>query len=379
MNHTTWIEINRSNLEHNVAQYQQWISSTIAVAPVIKANAYGHGLYEIASIYESNTTVKRLCVIDSKEALLLRQHNIQKPILILGYIDSPLEMIAKHNIDVTVYDLQTIKYLNQAAIKADRIINVHLKVDTGMSRLGIFPEEVATYIQYIKKLEGINLQGIWTHLSSGNDANSVHEQEQLFQQLEFPQHLQTHISNSHGSMHIAHTYSFARVGCGLYGYLLTKNKEKQQSLKPVLSLKSKVIHIKHLPAKKHIGYQQLFTTSQPTTIAILGIGYYEGINSKLIHGGRVIINGHYAPIISINMNLTTIDITNIPQCVVGDIAIFLGQDNTLSITGYDWQQILNLNLRESFAKLESSIPRFIINTHNKQNIQIKHTSEQNSM
>lgn len=359
MNHTTWIELNRSHLEYNVAQYSNWLPKGTLVSPVIKANAYGHGLYEIASMHEQNPLIKRLCVIDTKEALTLRKSGITKPILVLGYINSSFDDIVRNNIDLSVYDMQTINHLHQTARKHNRVINVHLKVDTGMSRLGVFPQECTTYMQYIKSLSGLYLQGIWSHLSSGNNPAIVQQQENIFKAIKH-QLTETHLSNSHGSLQIQKNYSFARIGSGLYGYLLTENKKLQAKLKPVLSLKSKIIFIKNLPPHSHIGYQQLYTTTTSTTIAILGIGYHDGINSKLIRGGKVIIHGHYAPILSINMNMTTVDISHIPQSQVGDTVILLGQELNAQITAYDWQKLLNLNLRESLAKLDSSIPRFIM-------------------
>lgn len=365
MKPTTWIEINRSHLEHNLAQYQIWLGNKTGIAPVIKANAYGHGLCEIASICDNSEFVQRLCVVNTQEALQLRKYGIKKSILVIGYTNSDLQEVVLNNIDISVYDMHTINQLQNTAARLQKTINVHLKVDTGLSRLGIFPKEVQTYITYIHNLSNLHLQGIWSHLSSGNDTEIVHEQEKIFAAVK-QNNLQTHISNSHGSMQIQNNYSFARIGSGIYGYLLTGNKQQQSVLKPVLSLKSTIIYIKTLPVGTHVGYQQGFTTTTPTTIAILGIGYYDGINSKLIHGGKVIIHGQYAPILSINMNMTTVDISHIPQCKIQDTVILLGEEDNKKISGYSWQKVLNLNLRESLTKLESSIPRIIIDdtSHN---------------
>lgn len=236
MNDKTWIEINRSNLDHNILQYRQWLPTNTGIAPVIKANAYGHGLCEIAAIYDQNPYITRLCVANTQEALLLRKRNIKKPILVLGYINSDIKEVLLHSIDLAVFDKQTIDMLQTHAKQLQQHVNVHLKVDTGMSRLGIHTSEFSNYIQYIKHCPNLVLQGIWSHLYHGNNPQEVIKQEKLFKQYH-NKGVQLHIANSLGSLHSTHQYDFARIGCGLYGYLLTKDKQKQNALKPVLSVK----------------------------------------------------------------------------------------------------------------------------------------------
>lgn len=360
MNYTTWIELNRSNLEHNIIQYQKWLPKGTAINHVIKANAYGHGLTQIASIHEKNPNLARLCVVNTQEALELRNHGIKKPILVLGYINSELEKVITNNIDITVYDQATIKSLNTAAQRLNKVVTVHLKVDTGMSRFGICPTQLQQYVNLIKNCSHFNLQGIWTHLSCSNDPQVVHQQEELFKTChQF--NLEIHIANSLGSLNCKYQYDSVRIGSGLYGYLLTNDKQKQQALKPVLSLKTKILHVKQLSKGSHVGYQRLHTTTKPTTIAILGIGYHDGINSKLVGKAHVIIHGKLAPIISINMNFITVDITHIPDCQIDDTVTVLGKEDNVQISAYDWQKILDKNIRECLTNLERSLPRIIVN------------------
>lgn len=359
MNYTTWIEINRSRLEHNVEQYKSWLPANCSIAPVIKANAYGHGLYQVASIHETNNKISYLCVVNSQEALSLRKQKITKPILVLGYINSDLKEIIANKIEITVYDLTTIKMLNNVAIQLQTKVNLHLKIDTGMSRLGIEPNKLTTYLNEISSCSGVQLCSIWSHLSSGNNKQLVQEQEQLFKQC-YQQHIPIHLTNSQGSLKCNFSYDFARIGSGLYGYLLTTQKEKQQALLPILSLKTKIVHIKQLDKNRHIGYQRAYTTTTPTTIAILAIGYDDGLDSQLAGKGKVILHGKYANILSINMNFTTIDITNIPDCNIHDTVAILGQEQNCIISAYDWQRSLHKNIRECLTNLESSLPRIIV-------------------
>lgn len=361
MSHSTWIEIDQSALKHNVTQYKSWIPKITGIAPVVKANAYGHGLYQIGHIHDQNKDVARLCVANSQEALQLRSFNIKKPILILSYVhENDIKDVILNNIDITVSDMHTINTLNKEAIKLNKKVSVHLKIDTGMSRFGILPHQVTTYLNDIKNLKAIHLQGLFSHLSSSNKPKIVHEQEKLF--LPFLDYdLETHMTNSLGALNCQQTYDFTRIGLGLYGYLLTNKKQYQKAIKPVLSLKTTVVFTKQVEKNTYIGYQQLHKTKKTTKIAILGIGYYDGLTPDLIGIGYVIIRGKYAPIISINMNITTVDITHIPECTTHDTATILGTDKDAHISAYDWQMLLKKNIRILFAALEASIPRIIVN------------------
>ncbi|MBI2352863.1 alanine racemase [Candidatus Dependentiae bacterium] len=362
MSHSTWIEINQKALEHNVAQYKLWLPKKTSIAPVIKANAYGHGLCQIGTIHDQNPLVSRLCVANSHEALLLRNSNIKKPILILSYVH-PYDMqeVIDQNIDISVSDLATINSLHSIALKRQKKVNIHLKIDTGMSRLGIFPHELSTYLNIIKQLPALNLQGIWSHLSSSNKPAIVYQQEKLFEPFLTHHNFEKHMTNSLGALNCKNSYDFARIGLGLYGYLLTNKKFYKKALQPVLSLKTTVFFIKKVPKNAYLGYQRLYKTDSQITIALLSIGYCDGLTPDLIGIGSVIIKGKYAPILSINMNVTTIDITHIPECTVHDIATIIGQDGQASLSAYDWQLLLKRNIRICFAGLEPSIPRIVVN------------------
>ena len=369
MNYTTWIEIDQSNLEHNVSQYKSWVPGLTGIAPVIKANAYGHGLYQIGYLHDQNKYVTRLCVSNSSEALLLRQHKIKKPILILSHIaPDAIDDVIINNIDTTVSDLPTINILNRAALKLQKKINVHVKIDTGMSRLGVFPREAHEFLNTVKSLPGLNLQGIWSHLSSSNRSGIVHEQEDVFEQFRINT-VELHMTNSLGSLNCKGQYDFARVGLGLYGYLLTNKKKQQYSLKPVLSLRTRIVSIKNLDKKAYVGYQKMIAIKQPTRIAVVGIGYFEGLWPDLINGGQVIVRGKIANILSINMNVSIIDITNIPDACLQDVVTILGRDGDKYINAYHWQKVLDRNIRICFAKFDASVPRIIVNSSDNNLIQ----------
>ncbi|MFA5998914.1 MAG: alanine racemase [Candidatus Babeliales bacterium] len=360
MNHTTWIEIKKSALEHNINQYRLWLPKQTGIAPVVKANAYGHGLKEVSLIHEQSSHVTRLCVANTQEGVELRQHGVTKPILVLGFINTSLQDIAEHSLDMVVSDVQTIKALNKLGEKNSKKINIHLKIDTGLSRLGIMPEEFETYMNLIKSSSHVFLQGICSHLIEACNQDSVHEQEELLRPLT-QEDVQIHTINSHGSLVSKYKYSFARIGAGLYGYLPEADPIKQQQLQPILSLKTRVIGLKTIPAGQTVGYGRTYTASKPATLAILGMGYYEGIDPDLANTGRVLIRGQFAPIVGrINMNYFTVDVTHIPQTKRHDIVTVLGQDGDNVLSAYDWRIGAKKNVRLFLARLNNSVPRIVV-------------------
>ncbi len=361
MNHTTWIEINKAALDHNIKQYQSWLPAQTAIAAVVKANAYGHGLVELGKLHQQHPAIIRLCVANAQEGVTLRQHGITKPILILGFINTPWEMIPQYKLDVIVSDLETLQQLNTVGQQHNTVINVHVKVDTGLSRLGFLPQDVPAAFACIQTLKYLNLQGLCSHFIEAFNKDLVHKQEDILKQFWQPG-LQIHIANSNSSLHTKYTYSFARIGAGLYGYLPEADPSLQNLLQPVLSLKTRVISIKKVPAGSSVGYgSTTHVTTKPTTIAILGMGYFEGIDPDLSNFGNVIIHDALAPIIGrINMNYFMVDVTHIPSTHMGDIATLLGATQTQEINGYNWRIGSKKNVRIFLARLQGHIPRVIV-------------------
>lgn len=361
MDYVTWIEINKTALDLNVTQYRNWLPEKTQIAPVIKANAYGHGIIEIGKLHQKNNLISRLCVASSKEAVDLRNHGITKPILILGFINTPLETIAEHNLDCGVSNLAFLKDLQNVGRIFNKKINIHLKIDTGLSRLGFLPKEAQVALDTIKYLPNIHLQGIWSHLTEAFNQDLVHEQEEILKQFWQP-NTQIHIGNSNGSLVTKYTYDFARIGAGLYGYLPETDISKQLMLHPIISLKTKIINIKKVSQGSSVGYGKTnYVTSKPTNIATLGMGYYEGIDPDLLSTGKVLIHGQYAPIVGrINMNYFMVDVSHISQAQVHDTATILGQDGDKYITPYDWRIGARKNVRIFLARLNNDIPRVIV-------------------
>ena len=237
---------------------------------------------------------------------------------------------------------------------------MHLKIDTGLSRLGIFPSEFKMFMDELDLMSHLKLQGICSHLIEACNPESVHAQEEILKPFYQPG-LQFHTSNSHGSLVTKNKYSFVRIGAGLYGYLPEADEKLQNLLHPILSLKTKVIAVKTIPAGATVGYARTYTASRTTKLAVLGMGYFEGINPDLSNTGKVLIHGKVAGIVGrINMNYFTVDVTDIPKVMLHDVATVLGRDGDHVISAYDWRIGAKKNVRIFLAQLNPMIPKVIV-------------------
>ncbi|MBI2344734.1 alanine racemase [Candidatus Dependentiae bacterium] len=361
MDYTTWIEINKNALEHNVAQYKLWLPAKTEIAAVVKANAYGHGIQAIGKILQRNSSIKRFCVANSQEGINLRTHGVTKPILVLGFINTPLETIAEYDLDCVVSNLKILQDLQNLGKIFNKKINVHVKIDTGLSRLGFLPKDVHVALDTIKYLPNLHLQGIWSHLTESFNQELIHQQEEVLKQFWQP-NIQIHIANSNACLLTKYHYDFARIGAGIYGYLPEADPKIQQLLHPIINFKTKIINIKKIPTGSSVGYGKTnYTTTKPTTIATLGMGYYEGLDPDLLATGKVLIHGQYAPIVGrINMNCFMVDVTHIPQAELNATVTILGQDGDKYITPYDWRIGAQKNVRIFLARLNNDLPRIIV-------------------
>ena len=338
---TTWIELSKSALEYNIAQYRNIIGPTCMLAPVIKSNAYGHGLALLAKFYQKIEAVNWLCTVNVSEAGAVREAGWRKPLLVLGYVDVPLPEALELNIDLPIYDLQFVQQLNETARAHNTVAHVHIKVDTGMTRLGIAPEEVIALIQKIQHLPCIRIRGIFSHLACASNpehpankeqcASFTRMQEQLkLAGIQIPYH---HLSSTAAATSIyVPQQNFVRIGRGMYG-IWSSHEHKEHarkhfpnfSLQPALSWKCKIIQIKRVPAGAAVGYAATFTATRPSIIGILPVGYHEGYRRTLSSNSFVWVNGALAPVVGVvSMNLMAIDLTDVPGVTTETPVTLLG-------------------------------------------------------
>ena len=332
------VHIDGAALLHNLREYRQAYPD-IQFAPVLKSNAYGHGLIPIAHILDSPNAP--FLIVDSYyEALTLRQNAIKSPILIIGYILP--EIIKKSRLKNVYFTVTSLAQLQGINDSIRRPISIHLKIDTGMHRQGLLPTEIHQAITIIKNNSFIQLQGICSHLADADNKISTYNQAQLdqweqsirFFETAFPDLTYYHISASAGLIHTTKSHhNLARLGLGLYGISIIENNKL--SLKPVLSLTSIISGIKVIKKGDTVGYNNTFIAKNDMLIATIPAGYAEGVDRRLSNIGQVEIAGILCPIIGrISMNITTIDITHIPNIQIGDIVTLISNDNSSPISAH---------------------------------------------
>ncbi len=379
----TWIEIDQNALAHNFKMYKKAIG-TRALGVVVKSNAYGHGIVEVARVCQASNDVDWILTATLTEALQLRMNGITKPILVIYFIDEDPAKAIAYDIDVMVSDLQALDELNDLGIALAKPCNIHLKIDSGMSRFGFMPEQAVEIVKKAQSMPGLLVNGIYSHLAQAANIDQTFnlEQENAFisvlQQLE---HAQIsipfkHISNSAGSTALENSHTnLVRLGLGAYGWWPSQsNKELTQAkfpdfdLKPVLTFKTRIFQIRNLEAGRCVGYDRTYKTTANTRIAVLPVGYFDGYDRRLSSKGILLIRGQYAPVIGIiAMTTTLVDITHIPDAQVGDEVILMGDYE--KITPAQLANVVgSFNPREILTRLNPLIPRIAIQAPAEQHI-----------
>ncbi|MFZ5953785.1 MAG: alanine racemase [Candidatus Dependentiae bacterium] len=370
----TWVEISRSALIHNILQYKNIVGDTL-LAPVVKSNAYGHDIGIIAQILNSLEAVSMLCVVSLSEAMGLRMLGITKPLLVLSIIDAHVRDAISNDIELVAYDFKTICYYNEVAKKLQKKALIHLKIDTGLSRIGACQEEAIALVNSVVRLEFIQVSGIFSHLANSEREKNSFAETQIVRFANIVQQLEKdgiHIPLRHISCSAAITaldmshFTMARLGIGIYGLwpslenaLLTKQKYPTFSLKPVMTWKTKPIQIKQVPSGTSIGYDCTYITQRETKVATLPIGYWDGYDRGFSNNGYVVVKGIKAAIIGrIAMNLMMVDITDIPQVTLDDEIILLGEHPDVHADQLA-DRIKTINY-EIVTRINPSIKRFIV-------------------
>lgn len=344
-NRPTWTEINLENLAFNFRSAKKFIGETVEYMAVVKADAYGHGAIACAKKLE-NEGIDWFGVVLAEEGLELRNNGIEKPILCLGsfWFGQELSLI-ENNVTPVIYQKEAAKNFNQCAQNKNLQAKIHVKIDTGMGRVGVRFDQVREFISYLKTLENLTVEGLMTHfavadnLAENNFTNlqiqRFNEVVKIFEDNGF-QPKYKDLANSPGA--VAHENArgnLVRLGGILYGLggdVLPKEIIKPE-LKPVLSLRTQIAHLKNVPKNETLGYGRTFKTTRDSIIATIPIGYQDGYRRSLSNFSRVIINHQYAPVVGrISMDWTLVDVTEIPEVKVNDEVVLIGEQNGLNVT-----------------------------------------------
>ena len=372
----TWAEVSLSALRENYRTVAEYVGSGVTVCAVVKAYAYGHGAVECASALEEEGATW-LGVTSLDEAIPLREEGISTRILLMtGFWRGEEEEIIRLGLTPTVWESSQIDLLERAAARLGITQHaIHLKVDTGMGRLGAPPEDLPRICATLKSSPHLKVEGFSTHIASSEvlDAPSVGEQLKSFEDAKqtlaeygFTPKL-IHAANT--STVISHHESWntmVRPGLALYGYHLpferagraVSGRALKLPVKPVLTWKTRILSLREMRAGQALGYGGTYVTKAPSRIAILPVGYADGLNRGLSSGGRVIVREHYAPIVGrISMDLTTVDVTGIPGVEVADEVILLGSSDGLSVDAREHADLAKTIPYEILCAISKRVPR----------------------
>jgi alanine racemase len=374
-----WVEIDSSALVHNIRQFKRLIGKEKLFMAMVKANAYGHGIAEVAEL-AFRAGVDWLGVHSLEEGLILRKKKINCPILVAGYIPlSDLRNAIEHDLRLTVYNLETLKKLAELSAHFKKKAYLHLKIETGTHRQGIREEDVLAFVQKISQYPGIVLEGLSSHFANIEDTT---DHSYARYQLENFQRISRILEERGIEIPIRHTactaasilfpethFDMVRIGIGLYGLWPSKEtylscllqNRKPIRLRPVLSWKTRIAQIKKVSKGAFIGYGCTYRTTREARIAVLPVGYYDGYSRTFSNVSYVLIKGQRAAVRGrVAMDFIMVDVSDIPRIRVEEEAVILGKDGSERITADHLAALAGTINYEILTRINPLIPRIIV-------------------
>ncbi len=382
----TWAEVDLDAIAHNISTLRRLTTPPTRFMAVVKANAYGHGAVAVA--WQALAAgADWLGVARLEEGVQLRQAGIRAPILVFGY--TPPEaagVLLANDLTATVYSFEIARAYSRAASATDRTLRVHLKVDTGMGRLGLRPDFFSLSptgkavsgnpvfeAEAIAHLPGIELEGVYTHFAAADQADDRgHTLAQLERFTDFLDHLHfaglqipiRHAANSAALIRLPETHlDMVRCGIALYGLYPSADVNRDHvGLRPAMTLKTRVIQVKPVPAGFHVSYGMTYTTARPTVIATVAAGYADGLSRRLSSAGQMLVGGERVPIAGrVCMDLTMLDLGPEAQAAVGDEAVVFGRQGGAQLTVDEVAEILGTINYEVVTTVGARVPRVHLN------------------
>lgn len=368
-----WAEIDLAAIVNNLNELRRVTRPPAGMMAVVKANAYGHGAVPVSKTVLANGA-DCLGVAIFNEARELREAGIRAPILILGYTpaEQALETV-KLDVAQTIYSLEGAEALSAAAVKLGKKVKVHIKIDTGMSRLG-FKIDAGTLQEVMKiaALPGIEVEGMMTHFAVADiaDKEFTYSQSRKFDNLVLQLKEMgfncpvKHVANSAAIIDLPGMHlDMVRAGISLYGLYPSRDVMKHKiNLIPAMSLRARVAHLKTVPPGTGISYGRTYTTDQETIVATVPVGYADGYSRRLSNKAHVLVNGRRAPVIgTVCMDQFMIDVTNIPGVKVGDEVTLMGRQGNLEVTADMLADLLGTINYEIVCMVSARVPRVYLN------------------
>ncbi len=367
-----WIEVKGKAIEANVRQLRTKLRKNCQFMAVVKADGYGHDA-KLVSEYAIKGGASQLGVATLNEGIRLRSFGVEKPILILGNLYTKRDLIISFNNHLmpTISSIRECLICNNIGKHFGLKFSLHLKVDTGMSRLGFESSKFVQQFEKIKSFENISIEGIYSHLSSADEDNSLdpksttqlqrHKFQKLLKQINVHRNhnIKTHLANSAGMLlNKDFHFHMVRVGLSIYGYSPIAKIDKNLSLKPALFLKVKVAFIRSIDQGVSVSYGGKFVSSRKTKLAVLSIGYADGVPRNLSGKIKVIHNNKLYPQVgSITMDQMMVDITGSNEIKIGSTMVLLGSDGDKTISPLEWARKSNTIPWEILCSFKNRLPR----------------------
>lgn len=342
-NMRVYAEIDLDAISRNARAVRQAVGSKTKIMAVVKADGYGHGA--VMSARAVNKTVDAFAVATIEEAIELRENGIDKEILILGYIlPDYYDFALKYDISLTVFTFEMAKALSDCAKQSGKTAKIHIAVDTGMGRIGFFPtEESADEIKKISLLENLEIDGLFSHFATADEADKEYSRSQIEKYNALYNMLKKrgvdiklrHICNSAGTTELPDCLmDMVRMGIIMYGLYPSDEVDKSRiSLEGAMSIKSSVVYIKTIKPGESVSYGRRYIAKRDTVVATIPVGYADGYPRQVSNKSRVLINGEYAPVIgNVCMDQMMVDVTDIKNVSVGDDVILVGRQGNNEVT-----------------------------------------------
>jgi len=374
-----WVEIDASALRNNIAEFKRRLGPAPRLGAVVKSNAYGHGMIEVARI-AAGSPADWLCVNNVDEGVALRTAGITLPILVMGYVPlDGLDAVVEHALQPIVYNPETLDRLNAIAAAAGTTVGVHVKIETGTHRQGVLERDVPAFIARLRCASALTLSGVTTHFANIEDTTNhdfAESQMAAFSRIAdaiaslHPVPFLRHSACSAAVLLFNRTHlDLARVGISMYG--LWPSKETYVSclergkpsldLKPVLTWKTRIAQVKQVPEGGFVGYGGTWRATRATTIAVLPVGYYEGYDRELSGLAHVLVRGKRAPVRGrVCMNMCMVDVTDIPSACLEDEVVLLGPQGDERITAEQLAAWRGTIAYEIVSRIHPSLPRVVV-------------------
>jgi alanine racemase len=363
----TWLEIDVDAIAHNVRCVKEIVGPDVRLLAVLKADAYGHGAVKVARTALNNGA--SYCGVASvNEAIQLRQAGVTAPVLVLGYTPAwQAREALRHDVTITLYDRDAARAFSRAAVELHVEARAHIKVDTGMGRLGLLPDEALEFVRDVRGLPGLTLEGIFTHFSVADEADLGYTRQQLerfqwvlaelkAQGITFPL---IHAANSAALLRLPEShFTMVRLGLAMYGLAPSPAVPLPPGMRRALTWKTTIAQVKTLPPGSFVSYGNTYQTQREETIAVIPVGYADGFRRAPQHWGEVLVQGRRAPIVGrVCMDQTTINVSHIPDVRVGDEVVLIGYQGDETITAEEVAKHLGTINYEVVSVIMARVPR----------------------